>query len=85
MLREQVKVRKKSDDIESRKYDISKQLFLIGKIDITTLNIALRDKDAAKRNYITSLQDFWEAYFRLRMLSLYDFERDSLLLREVNN
>lgn len=83
MLREQVKVRKKSDDIESRKYEISKQLFLIGKIDITTLNIALRDKDAAKRNYITSLQNFWEAYFRLRMLSLYDFERDDLLLKEL--
>ena len=85
MLREQVKVRKKSDDIESRKYEISKQLFLIGKIDITTLNIALRDKDAAKRNYITSLQNFWEAYFQLRMLSLYDFERDDLLIKELNN
>ena len=84
MLREQVKVRQKSDDIESRKYEISKQLFLIGKIDITTLNIALRDKDAAKRNYITSLQEFWEAYFRLRMLSLYDFERDDLLIKELN-
>ena len=84
MLREQVRVRKKSDDIESRKYEISKQLFLMGKIDITTLNIALRDKDAAKRNYITSLQDFWEAYFRLRMLSLYDFERNDLLVKELN-
>ncbi|MDN5215914.1 TolC family protein [Fulvivirgaceae bacterium BMA12] len=84
MLREQVKVRRKSDDIESRKYEISKQLFLIGKIDITTLNIALRDKDSAKRNYITSLKDFWEAYFTLRKLTLYDFERGDLLLKELN-
>jgi outer membrane protein TolC len=83
MLREQVKVRDKSDQIESRKYEISRQLFLIGKIDITTLNIALRDKDAAKRNYITSLLNFWEAYYTLRLLTLYDFQRDDLLLKDL--
>ncbi len=84
MLREQVKVRRKSDEIETRKYNISKQLFLIGKIDITTLNLALVDKDKAKRNYISSLQNFWEAYFKLRLLTLYDFERNDLLLKDLD-
>lgn len=84
LLRKQLKVRKKSDDIEQRKYNISKQLFLIGKIDITTLNIALKDKDSAKRNYITSLKDFWTGYFEIRRLTLYDFENNSLLLKDIN-
>ena len=84
LLREQLKVRKKSDDIEERKYNISKELFLIGKIDITTLNIALKDKDTAKRNYFGSLKDFWTGYFEIRRLTLYDFERNSLLLKDIN-
>ncbi len=83
LLRKQLKVRKKSDDIEQRKYYISKELFLIGKIDITTLNIALKDKDAAKRNYITSLKDFWTGYFEIRKLTLYDFEKNSLLVKDL--
>ncbi|MDN5200827.1 TolC family protein [Fulvivirgaceae bacterium BMA10] len=85
MLREQLKVRKRSDELENRKYEISKQYFLIGKTDITTLNIALKDKDEAKRNYISSLKTFWEAYFELRKLTLYDFSNSTLLLRDIKD
>jgi len=56
------------------RYDITKNRYLIGKIDITDMNIALTEKDEAKARYIQSLQDFWTAYFNLRRLTLYDFE-----------
>jgi outer membrane protein TolC len=74
MLKEQVKITRLADDIAQRRYDISKNRYMIGKIGITDLNIALQEKDQAKQRYIQSLEDFWAAYYNLRMLTLYDFE-----------
>jgi len=83
MLREQVKVRSKSDEIAQKAYDISYQLFLIGKISITELNQSLASKDQAKQGNIQSLRDFWVAYFQLRQKTLYDFENNDLLLKDL--
>ena len=74
MLKEQVRITKVADDIAQRRYDITKNRYLIGKIAITDMNIALTEKDEAKSRYIQSLEDFWIAYFNLRFLTLYDFE-----------
>jgi len=83
MLREQVKVRRKSDEIAQKAYDISYQLFLIGKISITELNQSLASKDQAKQGNIQSLRNFWVAYFQLRRKTLYDFENNDLLLKDI--
>lgn len=74
MLQEQIKITRVADDIAQRRYDITKNRYNIGKISITDMNIALTEKDAAKANYIQSLRDYWDAYFNLRRLTLYDFE-----------
>jgi outer membrane protein TolC len=83
MLREQVKSRVISDEIANKAYEISKQLFLIGIISITDLNQAIEAKDLAKRNYISSLRDYWIAYFEMREKTLYDFHKNQLLLRDI--
>lgn len=79
MLRLQLQITKKSDEVAAERYNVSQNRYLIGKIDITNLNIALKEKDDAKRNYIQALRDFWVAYFNLRMLTLYDFSEKRLL------
>jgi len=79
MLRLQLEITKKSDEVAAERYNVSQNRYLIGKIDITNLNIALTEKDAAKRRYIQALRDFWLAYFNLRRLTLYDFSNDRLL------
>ncbi|MEM6844813.1 MAG: TolC family protein, partial [Bacteroidota bacterium] len=63
-------------------YEIAKQRFLIGKITIVELNDALEKKDNARQQYIQSLNDFWEAYYTLRLLTLYDFSRNEPLYVE---
>lgn len=83
MLREQLKSRIKSDEIAQKAYNISKQLFLIGKISITDLNAALAAKDNAKQSYVSSLRDFWLAYYQLREKTLYDFHHNQLLVRDI--
>jgi outer membrane protein TolC len=76
MLKEQVVISQKADEIADKRYNIAKNRYLIGKISITDLNLALRDKDDAKRAYIESLRSFWAAYYNLRFLTLYDFEKN---------
>ncbi len=76
MLRDQLLITSKSDYISLNRYEIARNRYLIGKISITDLTIALQDKDNAKRSYIASLRNFWTAYYRVRYLTLYDFEND---------
>lgn len=71
-----------SDTIGQKQYDIAYKRFLIGKIDITDLNIALNGKDSAKRSYLGAMRNYWVDYYRLRKLTLYDFEQSAPLVSE---
>lgn len=79
MLRLQLEITRKSDEVAAERYNVSQNRYLIGKIDITNLNIALNEKDAAKRRYVQALRDFWVAYYNIRQLTLYDFAAGRLL------
>jgi hypothetical protein len=81
MLRLQIEITKKSDEVAAERYNVSQNRYLIGKIDITNLNIALNEKDEAKRSYIQALKDFWLAYYDLRRYTLYDFLNNQLLYK----
>jgi len=79
MLRLSIEITKKSDQVALERYKVSQNRYLIGKIDITNLNIALTEKDGAKRSYIQALKSFWTAYYDLRRLTLYDFANHKFL------
>ncbi len=81
VLRQQIEISKKSDEVAQKRYEVAQNRYLIGKIDITNLNIALNEKDEARRSYVAALRAFWIAYFDLRRLTLYDFENQELLYR----
>jgi len=80
MQRNQVEISLLANDIADRKYEISKQRYLIGKTSITDLIIQLQEKDKARRDYIRALDDFWNFYYELRRQTLYDFAEDQSLL-----
>ncbi|MEQ8239042.1 MAG: TolC family protein [Cyclobacteriaceae bacterium] len=82
VLRLQVEITKKSDEVAQERYQVAQNRYLIGKIDITNLNIALTEKDNARRSYINALRTFWIAYFDLRRLTLYDFSNNELLYQQ---
>ncbi len=79
VLLSQIEITRKSDEVAQERYMVSQNRYLIGKIDITNLNIALTEKDSAKRSYLSSLRSFWTSYFDLRRLTLYDFSKKQLL------
>ena len=80
VLKEKVKISSIADNIAQRRYDITKNRYMDGKEDITKLNIALKEKDEAKRDFIYSLRSYWMAYYQLRRLTLYDFEKQEALI-----
>ncbi len=85
VLRNQLVISKKSDEVADERYNVAQNRYLTGKVDITNLNLAMNDKDAAKRSYTRALRDFWVAYFDLRRLTLYDFANNELLYTTEEN
>ncbi len=73
-LRKQVAIAAKSDTIGQRRFEVAKQRYIIGKIDIPILFIAQSEKDNARRSNVQTQWDYWSTYFRVRRLTLYDFE-----------
>ena len=66
-----------------KRLNITRERYKIGNILVTDLNLAIREEAEARRGYISALRSFWLAYFELRLLTLYDFENDSPLVRDV--
>jgi len=79
MMKERLGVTSLSSDVAQRRYDIALKRYQTGNVSITDLNIAQNEKDSNKRAYFNSLKDYWMAYYELRALTLYDFEREQLL------
>jgi len=70
---QQLKIAAKADTVAQKRYLVAKQRYLTGKIDITNFNIAQAEKDQAKRGYLNALRVFWNNYYTVRRLTLYDF------------
>ncbi len=85
LLRKQVVVAAKSDTIAQRRFDVAKDRYLIGKIDIPNLFLAQSEKDNARRANTQTLWDYWSTYFRVRRLTLYDFETKESLVAGKGN
>ncbi|MCB9276026.1 MAG: TolC family protein [Lewinellaceae bacterium] len=83
LQRDQVRLAVRAYDVAQKRLDMTRKRYRIGKILVTDLNIAISEEANARRSYINALRTFWLAYYDLRRLSLYDFEADRPLLRQV--
>lgn len=64
----------KADTVATRRFDVAKSRYVIGRIGIGDLYIAQTEKDAALRSYVDAVRAYWLAYYRLRRITLYDFQ-----------
>ena len=79
--RRQLEIAAKADTVAGRRFDVAKNRYVIGRIDIGALYIAQGEKDAATLAFVQALRGYWLTYYRLRRLTLYDFERGEALRR----
>jgi outer membrane protein TolC len=63
----------KADTVGSKRFEVAKNRYVIGKIGISDLYIAQSEKDSALQSYVQALRAYWLSYYRLRRLTLYDF------------
>jgi outer membrane protein TolC len=63
----------KADTVGSKRFEVAKNRYVIGKIGISDLYIAQSEKDSALQSYVQALRGYWLSYYRLRRLTLYDF------------
>jgi outer membrane protein TolC len=63
----------KADTVASKRFEVAKNRYVIGKIGISDLYIAQTEKDNALQEYVRAQRAYWAAYYRLRRLTLYDF------------
>lgn len=61
-------------DLADLAYDQTRRRFIIGKADINSLTLALNRQQEARKNYIQALQNYWLNYYKIRKLTLHDFE-----------
>ena len=82
---DQVAIASKADTIADLRYEVTKQRFLIGKIDVLDLNVALEEKDVARRGFVEALRNYWNYYYDLRGLTLYDWQKDIKLSEDFDD
>jgi Outer membrane protein len=73
---EQCEISLQADSLARRRYEVTSENFRNGTITVLDLNTAQSEKDQAARRYITDLNNYWQYYFNIRKLSLYDYLRN---------
>ena len=63
----------KTDTVGQKRFEVSRQRYVIGRIGVTDLYLAQTEKDAALLGYVSALRAYWRDWYRLRQLTLWDF------------
>lgn len=71
--RQQCVVSSRAGDIAEERYELIMEKFRKGASSVTELNTARSEKDNARLKNIEDLRNYWNYYYTLRQISLYDF------------
>jgi outer membrane protein TolC len=64
----------KADTVAGKRFEVALNRYVIGRIFIDNLYVAQAEKDQARAQFVQALRGYWQAYYRLRRLTLFDFE-----------
>ena len=73
MQENQLRIAATADTLAQRGYEISLARYMMGRGNITELNIADSDKDVARSNFMTELSTYWRFFYAIRRYTLFDF------------
>lgn len=74
MQKNQLKIAAKADTVAQKRFDVTQKRYMIGKVnDVLELNNAQIDNDNARMGYYSALKTYWNSYFEMRRLTLFDF------------
>ena len=64
----------KADTVATKRFEVAYNRYVIGRISIDNLYLAQGEKDQAVTQFVQALRNYWQAYYRLRRTTLFDFE-----------
>jgi outer membrane protein TolC len=70
----QLDIAARSDEIAQKRYATNVETYLIGKISTLDLNDSQVTKDESRREYVNELYKYWNYWYQLRSLTLYDWQ-----------
>ncbi|NDV68827.1 TolC family protein [Dysgonomonas sp. 25] len=80
-----VRVAAKTNYTASRRNDVARRLYILGRSSVLDMNAAISEQNAACQNYINTLFNYWQLYYTIRSITLYDFEKDILLTEDYDS
>ena len=69
----------KADTVAAKRFEVAYNRYVIGRIGIDNLYIAQNEKDQAVQQYLQALRGYWSTYYRLRQVTLFDFEKGAAI------
>jgi len=63
----------RADSIARSRYEIATQLFQAGSMTVLEFTNAQKEKDESMKRYITELSNYWNYYYSIQKITLYDF------------
>ena len=75
----QLSIASQASAIAQKRYKTAIETFMIGKINILDLNDAQKSKDEAVQKEIEELYLYWNYYYNIRSITLFDFLSKSTL------
>ncbi len=80
LVRNRLVLAKTALEIADKRQDIAKKRYQLGKQDATNLNIAIQEYAKAEQSYYQALWEMWQTHYRIRFLTLYDFQTNTPLV-----
>jgi outer membrane protein len=69
----------KADTVAGKRFEVALNRYVIGRIALDNLFVAQAEKDQALTQFVQSLRGYWQAYYRLRRLTLFDFAAGTVI------
>lgn len=69
--------------IAEENYELEIQRYKLGRISINDLNAAQSQKDNSSNAYIQSIRTYWDLYYTIGKLTLYNFEKKEKIVFDV--
>lgn len=79
LQKDQVSIAQKANEVGQMGFEVTKQRFLIGKVDVIKLNAARQGMESARQSYIRSLKNYWNYYYAIQKLTLHNIETNEKL------
>lgn len=81
----QLETARRADEIAAKRYATNVETYLIGKISTLDLNDSRVKKDEARREYVNELYAFWNYYYQIRSLTLWDYQNNCPIDADFNS